>query len=186
MTGRPIPYTRAEMARLMSPRSVAIIGASERKGSFGNRAMENLASFDGPVYLVNARYQQIEGKPCYPDVASLPEVPDCVFIAVGREAVEPIVSQCADLGVGGAIVVASGYVETARPERAAEQQRLTAIARRSGMRLVGPNTIGIVNYAVGAGLTFSAMPDRRALLPHAIGIISQSGSLGFSLAQAVE
>jgi acyl-CoA synthetase (NDP forming) len=186
MTGRPVPYTRAEMARLMSPRSVAIVGASERKGSFGNRAMENLASFDGPVYLVNARYREIGGKACYPDVAALPEVPDCVYIAVGREAVEPIVTQCAELGVGGAIVVASGYVETARPERAAEQQRLTVIARRSGMRLVGPNTIGIVNYAIGAGLTFSAMPDRRPLLPHAIGIVSQSGSLGFSLAQAIE
>ena len=186
MTGCPAPYTRADMARLMHPRSVAIIGASDRKGSFGNRAMENLAGFDGPVHLVNARYREIAGKPCYPDIAALPEVPDCVFIAIGREAVEPVVSRCAELGVGGAIVVASGYVETARPERAAEQQRLAAIAQRSGMRLVGPNTIGIVNYAIGAGLTFSAMPDRRPLLPHAIGIVSQSGSLGFSLAQAVE
>ena len=186
MTGRPAPYTRADMARLMHPRSVAIIGVSDRKGSFGNRAMENLAGFDGPVHLVNARYREIAGKPCYPDIAALPEVPDCVFIAIGREAVEPVVSRCAELGVGGAIVVASGYVETARPERAAEQQRLAAIAQRSGMRLVGPNTIGIVNYAIGAGLTFSAMPDRRPLLPHAIGIVSQSGSLGFSLAQAVE
>jgi acyl-CoA synthetase (NDP forming) len=96
MTGRPVPYTGAEMARLMSPRSVAIVGASERTGSFGNRAMENLASFDGPVYLVNARYREIGGKACYPDVTALPEVPDCVYIAVGREAVEPIVTHCAE------------------------------------------------------------------------------------------
>lgn len=183
---RPVPYRHADLVRLLNPGSVAVIGASERKGSFGNRAIENLAAFDGRVHLVNARYGAIGGSPCYPDIAALPEVPDCVFIAVAREAVEPIVAQCAALGVGGAIVVASGYKETAKPERVVQQRRLTAIAQQSGMRLVGPNTIGIVNYALGAGLTFSGMPDRRPLLPHAIGIVSQSGSLGFSLAQAME
>ena len=183
---REAPYRHVELARLIEPRSVAVIGASERKGSFGARVIDNLAAFDGRVHLVNARYQAIGGRPCYPDLSALPEVPDCVFIAVAREAAEPIVAQCAAAGVGGAVVVASGYTETAKPDRIAEQQRLGAIARQSGMRLVGPNTIGILNYANGAGLTFSAMPERRALLPHAIGIVSQSGSLGFSLAQAVE
>jgi len=82
--------------------------------------------------------------------------------------------------------VASGYAETAKRDRVAQQMRLVRIARAAGMRLVGPNTIGFVNYATGAALTFSAMPARRPLLPHAIGIVSQSGSLGFSLAQAME
>jgi len=174
------------MARLLAPQSVAVIGATERKGAFGNRVIGNLGAFDGRLHLVNARYREIGGRPCHPDLAALPEVPDCVFVAVPREAVEPIVAQCAAVGVGGAVVVASGYTETAKPDRAAAQGRLTALAREAGMRLVGPNTIGILNYANGAGLTFSAMPDRRPLLPHAIGIVSQSGSLGFSLAQAVE
>lgn len=173
------------MVRLLAPRSIAVIGATERKGAFGARAIDNLAGFDGRLHLVNARYREIGGRTCYPDLAALPEVPDCVFIAVPREAVEPIVAQCAAAGVGGAVVVASGYTETARPDRAAGQDRLTALARNAGMRLVGPNTIGILNYANGAALTFSAMPSRRPLLPHAIGIVSQSGSLGFSLAQAV-
>lgn len=173
------------MARLLAPRSIAVVGASARPGSFGARAIENLRGFDGTVYLV-ARAEQIGGQRCYPSVSALPEVPDCVFIAVAREAVEPVVAECAALGVGGAIVVASGYTETAKPERVAEQARLVAIAQGAGMRLVGPNTIGLVNYGTGAALTFSAMPKRRALLPHAIGIVSQSGSLGFSLAQAME
>ena len=185
-SGRASPYARAEMERLIAPHSIAVIGATQRKGAFGNRVIGNLGAFDGRVHLVNSRYSEIEGRVCYPDLAALPEVPDCVFIAVAREAVEPIVAQCAQAGVGGAVVVASGYTETAKPERIALQQRLTALAQESGMRLAGPNTIGIVNYASGAGLTFSAMPDRRPLLPHAIGIVSQSGSLGFSLAQAIE
>ncbi len=98
----------------------------------------------------------------------------------------PIAEQCAARGVGAIIALAAGYAETAKPEHIAAQRRLVAIAQGSDMRLVGPNTIGLVNYAVGAGLTFSAMPERRPLRPHAIGIVSQSGSLGFSLAQAVE
>jgi acetyl-CoA synthetase len=94
--------------------------------------------------------------------------------------------QCAAAGVGAIVVLAAGYAETGKPEHAAAQARLAAIAQDAGMRLIGPNTIGLVNYAVGAGLTFSAMPDRRPLRPHAIAIASQSGSLGFSLSQAVE
>ena len=183
---REQPYLRAEMTRLLAPQSVAVIGATERKGAFGHRVIGNLGAFDGRLHLVNARYREIEGRPCYPDLAALPEVPDCVFIAVAREAVEPIVAQCAAAGVGGAVVVASGYTETAKPDRIAAQERLVALARGAGTRLVGPNTIGVLNYVSGAGLTFSAMPERRPLAPHAIGIVSQSGSLGFSLAQAVE
>jgi acyl-CoA synthetase (NDP forming) len=185
VSGRADPYGRADLARLLVPRSVAVIGASERAGSFGARVLENLAMFDGSVYPVNARYERLGERPCYPRVGALPEVPDCVVITAGREAVEGIVEECAALGVGGAVVVASGYAETGKPERAAQQARLAAIARRAGMRLVGPNTIGLVNYACGAALTFSAMPPRRALQPYAIGIVSQSGSLGFSLSQAV-
>ena len=186
LPGRKQPYSRAELTRLLNPRSIAVIGATERPGAFGNRVIHNLAAFDGTVWLVNARYRSIAGRPCFPDIAALPELPDCVFIAVGRGAVEPIVAQCAAAGAGGAIVVASGYAETGKPERQAEQARLLRLARDTGMRLVGPNTIGVLNYTNGAGLTFSAMPERRPLAPHAIGIVSQSGSLGFSLVQAME
>jgi acyl-CoA synthetase (NDP forming) len=186
ITARSLPYGRDELRRLIAPKSIAIVGASDRKGSFGNRAMENLLGFDGPVHLVNARATSVAGQPCFATVADIGEAPDCVFIAVPREMVESVVSDCAAAGVGGAVIVASGFTETGKPERIADQHRIVQIARNADMRLVGPNTIGLLNYQIGAGLTFSAMPARRPLLPHAIGIVSQSGSLGFSLAQAAE
>ncbi len=183
---RRAPYTRGQLRRLLSPASVAVIGATDRPGAFGNRVMQNLAAFDGPVWPVNARYPTVAGRPCYPSLAALPGVPDCVFIAVAREALEPVVADCARAGVGGIVVAASGLAETGKPDRIAEQARILAIAKEADMRLVGPNTIGFVNYQTGAGMTFSAMPARQPLAPHAIGIVSQSGSLGFALAQAVE
>ena len=183
---RRAPYTRGQLRRLLSPASVAVIGATDRPGAFGNRVMQNLAAFDGPVWPVNARYPTVAGRPCYPSLAALPGVPDCVFIAVAREALEPVVADCARAGVGGIVVAASGLAETGKPDRIAEQARILAIAHEADMRLVGPNTIGFVNYQTGAGMTFSAMPARQPLAPHAIGIVSQSGSLGFALAQAVE
>lgn len=182
---RLAPYQPNEMTRLIQPRSVAVVGVSQRQSAFGSRVAANLAAFDGRTYLVNAKYPALHGRPCFPSVDALPETPDCVVIATGREAVEPVVAQCAACGVGAVIVLASGYAETAKPEHVAAQSRLAAIARAADMRLVGPNTIGLVNYAIGAGLTFSGMPDRALLRPHAIGIVSQSGSIGFSLAQGM-
>jgi acetate---CoA ligase (ADP-forming) len=179
-------YASHAMRRLLAPESVAVVGVSERANAFGSRTVANMKDFDGRLYQINARYAALHGRPCYPDLAALPEVPDCVVIATPREAVEPIARACAAAGVGGILVYAAGFAETGKPEHLALQERLVAIARGANMRMIGPNTIGLVNYASGAGLTFSAMPDRRPLRPHAIGIVSQSGSLGFSLSQAVE
>ena len=189
MTGRDAQrglYAPEEMTRLIAPRSVAVVGVSERPNAFGSRTVANMKSFDGQLYQINAKHSELAGRPCYPNIAALPQTPDCVVIATPRESVEPIARECAARGVGAILVYAAGFAETGKQEHVALQQRLLAIAREANMRMVGPNTIGLVNYAIGAGLTFSAMPDRRPLQPHAIGIASQSGSLGFSLAQAVE
>ena len=183
---RPL-YRRAELHRLLHPGSIALVGASPREGAFGDRALKNLAGYDGRIHLVNARYERIGELPCYPNVAALPEVPDCAIIAVNREAVEPIVEECARLGVGGAIVFASGYAETGKKERVAAQERLAAIARASGLRIIGPNCIGIMNYVRGAAVTFMVVPQQPGPpAAHAVGVISQSGALGFALGLAVE
>ncbi len=182
---RPL-YSHAELRRLLAPQSVALVGASERAGAFGNRVAANMAGFRGRLHLVNARYSRIGDQPCHPSLAALPEVPDCVVLAVAREAVEAVLAEAVALGVGGAIVFASGYAETAKPERVAEQARLQALARASGMPIIGPNCIGIVNYLSGAAITFSAVPKQASVAPHAIGVISQSGALGFALALAAE
>lgn len=179
-------YRHAQLGRLIAPRSVAIVGASPTAGSFGQRTLANLSGFDGRIHLVNARYPAIGERPCHPDVDSLPEVPDCAVLTIARDAVEAVVLACARAGVGGVIVYASGYSETGRPERIRLQARLGDIASETGLRIIGPNCIGIVNARCGASMTFSNLPAFRPWSPDAIGLISQSGALGFALAQAAE
>lgn len=179
-------YRHADLDRVLSPRSIAIVGASPRAGSFGERLQKNLAGFEGQLYLVNAKYDRLGELPCYPSLAALPEVPDCVAVAVPREAAEPVVLEAARAGAGGVILYASGYAETRKPERIAEQARLKAIARDFGLRIVGPNCLGIANYVRAARVTFSEYPTPRPLTEVAVGIASQSGALSQSLAQAME
>jgi acetate---CoA ligase (ADP-forming) len=178
-------YRHAELTRLLHPASVAVIGASSRAGSFGERVLHNLRHYGGRFYPVNARYQRIGKLRCYPDVAALPEVPDCAVITAAREAVEDIVLDCARSGVGGVIVFASGYAETGGQDRIAQQQRLMAIARETGMRIVGPNCIGVVNAPLDMRVTFMDITPIPAPGPQSIGMVSQSGALGMALAQAV-
>ena len=179
-------YTRAELSRLIAPRSIAIVGASPRAGSFGLRTLENLAHFRGDIWPVNAKYQEVGGHACYPSLAALPGKPDLVALVVPREGVEAALNESAAAGAGGVIVYASGYGEMAREEGAAAQQRLAAIARAARMPVLGPNCMGLVNHELGVGVSFipeySKMP--RRLGP--IAFVSQSGALGYCLAQAAE
>lgn len=178
------------LARLFNPRSIAIVGASANPNSFGGRFMTNLAGFEGKTYLVNPRYEEIAGKPCAPSLSALPEVPDCVLVASGLKTVEAIFEEAIALRVGGIVLIASGFAETGDSETAAVQDRLAARAKESGVPLVGPNTIGFVNFATRAGATFltgldfergyDCPPERRT-----IGLVSQSGALGLSLAQSM-
>src|ERR1019366_4785023 len=184
-TKRTTVYSRQELTRLLHPQSVAVIGASTRPGSFGERVLHNLRHYGGRYYPVNARYQTIGDLTCYPNVRDLPEVVDCAVITAAREAVEEIVLDCVKAGVGGAIIFASGYSETGREDRIAQQHRLAAIARESGMRIVGPNCIGVVNATLDSRITFMDITPIPRPVPHAVGIISQSGALGMALAQGV-
>ncbi len=85
--GRREPYAREKLERLITPGSVAVVGVSQRVGAFGNRVMANMAGFDGRLYQINAKYESLGGKPCHPSLAALPEAPDCVVVATGRDAV---------------------------------------------------------------------------------------------------
>jgi acyl-CoA synthetase (NDP forming) len=174
-----------DLHRLLHPKSIAVIGASPRPGAFGAAVLRNLGRFEGTTYPVNARYPRIGEFTCYPSIGAVPERVDCALIATAREAVEPIMRDCVAAEVGGAIVFASGYAETGRPERVEEQARLAAIAREGGMPLLGPNTVGMVNALVGAAITFMDITPVPPPGPRAIGLVSQSGALGMALAQAV-
>jgi acyl-CoA synthetase (NDP forming) len=182
---RPL-YTRAELERLVAPKSIAVVGASPRAGSFGLRTLENLAHFKGPVWPVNAKYDKVGAYACYPSLAQLPGKPDLVALVVPREAVETSLQEAASAGAGGVVVYASGYGEMAREAGAAEQRRLAAIARAARMPMLGPNCMGLVNHELGVGVSFipeySTMPRRIG----PIAFVSQSGALGYCLAQAAE
>ncbi len=182
---RTTVYSRADLTRLLNPASVAVIGASTRAGSFGERVLHNLRHYGGRFYPVNARYQTIGDLKCYPSVKDLPEAVDCAVITAAREAVEEIVLECVEKGVGGIIIFASGYSETGKADRIAQQERLAAIARESGVRIVGPNCIGVVNATLDSRITFMDITPIPKPVKGAIGVISQSGALGMALAQGV-
>ena len=179
-------YTRSQLERLIAPRSIAIVGASPRAGSFGLRTLENLANFRGAIWPVNAKYQAIGEHACYPSLASVPGKPDLVALVVPREGVEAALTEAAAAGAGGVVVYASGYGEMERDEGAAAQRRLAEIAQSARMPVLGPNCMGLVNHELGVGVSFipeySKMP--RRLGP--IAFVSQSGALGYCLAQAAE
>jgi len=183
---RPL-YRRADLMGLLEPRSIAVVGASARAGSFGERTVRNLADYAGRTYLVNPRYERIGEVPCHASLAALPERPDLVVAATPMEACEAVVADCAAAGVGALVLYAAGFAETGRPDRAALQRRLVAAARAGGVRLLGPNCIGMADYRRGTKVSFFLLPTPAAPLARpAVGIVSQSGNLGFALAQAVE
>src|SRR5688572_16127897 len=177
-------YSRAELEKLIAPRSIAVLGASPRAGAFGMRTLENLARYAGEVFPVNAKYDSIAGRRCYPSLAALPHAPDCVVLVVPREAVEASLEEAAAAGAGAAIVYASGYGEMVREDAGRSQQRLAALARAAKMPMLGPNCMGLVNHTLGAGMSFIPEYARAPARPGAIAVVSQSGALGYSLAQA--
>jgi acyl-CoA synthetase (NDP forming) len=182
---RPV-YRHAELDRVLNPQHVCIVGASPKIGSFGERVLTNLCGFGGNIYLVNSRYERIGDRRCYPTLASLPENPDCVAVVAPRDAVEEIVREAAQLRIGGVILYASGYAETRLPGRIDLQLRLRNIGLESGLKILGPNCLGIANYLRRARISFSDYPTPRDMPGKSIGIASQSGALSQSLAQAIE
>ena len=182
--GHRAAYTRAELGRLIAPRSIAVVGASTRAGAFGMRTLENLAGFEGEVFPVNAKYESVAGRTCYASLAALPHAPDCAVLVVPREAAEAALEEAAAAGAGGAIVYASGYGEMAREDAGKAQRRLAEIARAAKMPMLGPNCMGMVNHASRAGMTFLSEYSRAPRNAGPIAVVSQSGALGYALAQA--
>ncbi len=178
-------YGKRDLERLVNPRLVAIVGASETPGSFGQRTLANMADFDGQVVAVNPKYRILLGHDCVPSLSDLPASPDCVILCVARPMVHDMVVAAGAAGAGGAIVYASGYSETGKAERVAAQETLVALARDLGVRLAGPNCVGFANTHSRAGLNF--MPDYASMghRPGPVAITSQSGALGYTVLQAM-
>ncbi len=171
--------TARSVRRLLAPHSVAVIGASRREGTLGHQLVRNLLSggFDGPVYPVNPEAEHVCSVRAYRSVLDIPDTVELAVVAVRADAVPGVVEQCVRKHVGGLVVVSSGFADRDDAGREAER-RLVAEARRNGMRLVGPNCMGVLNTDPGVRLaaTFAAMPPAGG-----IGFIAQSGALGVSV-----
>jgi acyl-CoA synthetase (NDP forming) len=169
---------------LMRPASVAVIGASADPSKTAGRPIAYLKKhgFTGEIYPVNPRYDAIDGLKCYPDIAALPSAPDVGIVLLGAERAHLAVRALADRGARTAIVLASGYTETG----AQGQERQAQLMEAAGsMRLLGPNTIGLVNLTDRITLSASGALETEALSVGGIGVVSQSGGiLGALLSRA--
>ncbi len=168
------------IAKLLSPRSVAVIGASADLKKTTGRPVAYLQKhgFAGRILPVNPRVERIGDLACYPDVASLPEVPDVAVVLLGAERAHQAVRELSALGCAAAIVLASGYTETG--EDGAHRQR-QLIEAAGSMRLLGPNTIGLVNLTDRIVLSPSGALEMDEFPVGGIGVVSQSGGILGSL-----
>lgn len=172
------------ISRLLKPRSVAVIGASADPNKTAGRPVAYLRKhgYAGAIYPVNPKAGRIGELTCYPDIASLPEVPDVGIVLLGAERAHLAVRDLAARGCAAAIVLASGYTETGE-EGARRQKQLVEAA--GSMRLLGPNTIGLVNLTDGIVLSATGALEMDRFPAGGIGVVSQSGGiLGALLSRA--
>ena len=169
-------HPKADIDVFFYPRSVAVVGASPREGSIGRAILENLlASYTGAVYPVNPKYEEILGLRAYPSVSSLPEPPDLTVIAVRARLAPAIAEEAARRGTKGIIVVSGGFAEAGEEGRQL-QEMLRRVVDQYGVRIIGPNCIGVYNALSGVDTFF--LPRDRMKRPHKgpTAIISQSGA----------
>ena len=169
----------ADLAQaLFAPRSIALVGISDDPAKSSSRPLAYLRKhgFPGAIYPINPRRETIAGERAYARLAELPGPVDHAFVLVGTERVEAAVAECAAAGVKVATILADGFAEQG-PKGAARQARLSAIAAAAGMRLVGPNSLGVVDVHRRMALTANAALARDGLLPGNLTLLSQSGSL---------
>lgn len=171
------------LSALLAPRSIALVGASDNPMRIGGRPLRYLraSGYDGAVFPINPNRDSVQGMRAYASVAELPQVPDVALLAVPAAATLDAVKACAERGVGSAIVFSAGFAETSEKGRLIQQQ-ITGISRESGMRVLGPNCLGVFNAQRGYYGTFSAIFDAGFVEPGPLAIVSQSGAYGSHLA----
>ncbi|MFD1146274.1 bifunctional acetate--CoA ligase family protein/GNAT family N-acetyltransferase [Saccharothrix hoggarensis] len=171
---------------LLHPRSIAVIGASTDQTKIGNAVLTNLLTgdFAGPVYPVNAEHRSVRGVRAYPSVLAIPDDVDLAVVAVPAAGVDEVMDACLAKGVKALVVVTSGFGETG-PGGLSAERRLAAEARAHGMRVVGPNALGVLNTDAGVRLNATLAP--KLPVRGRTGFFCQSGALGTAiLATAAE
>lgn len=175
---------KADIRNLLHPRSIAIVGASDRPGSQGIRNVQNaqLGNFQGAIYPINPRCENVLGLKCYPSLSALPEVPDAIFIGLGSAAVLDTLEEAGKLGVGAAVVNASGFSDSG-PDGAELQAELVRVADLYGIAVCGPNTNGVMSLLGNAYLTSFTPPDNAQR--GAVAVCTQSGSFANMLSRDI-
>jgi acetyltransferase len=169
-----------DISPLMAPRSIALVGATDHPTSFGGRVFQQMTGFGFPgnIYPVNPRLKDINGLKCYPGIKDLPETPDHVGIVVSSERVFDVLEDCASIGVRFATVFSGGFAESGTDEGRARQKRLIEFGKAKGIRFMGPNCNGIVNFIDRFAMTSTAAVRGNHARAGDIGVVSHSGGLG--------
>jgi acyl-CoA synthetase (NDP forming)/GNAT superfamily N-acetyltransferase len=165
---------------VLSPTSVAVIGASTDSSKVGNAVLANLLAggFTGPVYPVNADHRSVRGVRAYPTVHDIPDSVDLAIAAVPADSIDEVLDDCLDKGVKALVVVSAGFGESG-PEGQENERRLVRSARAHGMRLVGPNALGVANTDPEFALNATLAPSLP--MPGHVGFFCQSGALGIAI-----
>jgi len=164
-----------KMKLFFEPKSVALVGATDRKGTVGQVVMDNLllAKERRKVYPINPNRELIFDMKCYPALTSLPETPDLVIIATAAKIVPEVVEECGKIGVKAVIIISAGFKE-AGEEGKAREASILALASKYGIKIIGPNCMGVIKPSASLNATFAT----RMPKPGRIAFLSQSGALG--------
>ena len=166
--------------KMVNPRSIAVVGATERI-QYGGRFLNwVLRAGDAVrVYPVNPRYRELMGVPCYPSVSDLPESPDLVGIIVPYDRVIGVLRECAEKGAGSAIVISAGFAERGTDTRRELQEELGELARETGVRISGPNCLGIANIKANVWACASSLGSNVDMISGNVALVCQSGASAF-------
>ena len=165
---------RPILRAMFNPRAIALIGATEAPDSVGRTLMENLLSFGRPLYPINPKRNSVLGIKAFPNIVDVPGPVELAIIATPANTVPDVVGECAATGVTGAVIISAGFREIGRAGKELEK---AILARRGGMRLIGPNCLGVMIPSAGLNATFA----KKTAVPGNVAFISQSGALGAAI-----
>ena len=175
-----MPVKAEHIEKMLFPRSITIIGASARL-QYGGRFLSNLleSGYSGSIFPINPCYDELMGVRCYPNISSLPEIPDLAAVIVPFENVMTVLEECARKRVETAVIITAGFAETGTETRRAAQNTLKDFARRTGIRLCGPNCLGIANVAEHIWACSATLPDIQNINAGNVALVCQSGATAF-------
>ena len=171
-----------DLSPVLAPRSIAVIGASENVRLINGQAINYMRQrgYQGKVYPVHPRHKEVQGLPCYPDLKSLPGPVDTALVVVAGRNVPGVLEDCGQAGIPFAVVLSAGFSEIGEPGMEL-QRALDAAIAKSGVRVVGPNCVGIANFASGAICGFGGALGDPQIKAGPVAIVSQSGGVGLSM-----